>query len=86
MNFLMKNVYYSIANGSKFQVRKEELTTFVCGTVILNLPQIHQISQNEGKSLTYENYVSDTYTSQKLTIFTPNVTFTQICSITYLVL
>ena len=85
MNFLMKNVYYGIANSSKFQVKKE-LITLVCGTVISNLPKIHQILQYEGKSLTYENLVLDTDTPQKLTIFTPNVTFTQICIITYLVL
>ena len=54
MNFLMKNLYLSIANSSKFQIKKEKLETFICGTVISNLPQIPQILQYEGKSLTYE--------------------------------
>ena len=54
MNLLMINVYFSIADSSKFQIKKQALKASVCGTVISNLPRIDQILQYEGKR-TYEN-------------------------------
>ena len=47
-------LYSNITDISKFQITKEALNTFVCGTVISNLSQIDQILHYEGMK-TQEN-------------------------------